>query len=78
MTEQHPADALVEALVDYSDAIHQDSPGQYYVAGYLNSILRNLVDGLPAGLEKHAAHITLRQATERLKDKLQFLKDQSK
>lgn len=77
MSEQHPADELVEVLLEYSDAAHKNNPSQYYVAGYLNSILRQLVDSLPEGLEKRAAYIMLRQKTENLKDKTQFLKDQS-
>lgn len=78
MSEQHPADALVEALLDYSDATHQDTPGEYYVAGYLNAVLRQIVNSLPEGLEKRAAHMMLRQKTKYLKDQLQFLKDQNK
>lgn len=76
MSEKHPADELVEALLDYVNA--NSTIGPYYVAGYLNSILRQFVDSLPEGLEKRAAYIMLRQKTENLKDKTQFLKDQSR
>lgn len=76
MSEQHPADALVEALLEYSDVSGRTGP--HYVAGYLNSILRQIVDGLPEGLEKRAAHMMLRGRTEYLKDKSQFLKDQKR
>lgn len=68
----HPADALVEALVDYAQATDREGP--YYVAGYLNAVLRQLVDSLPEGLEKRAAHITLRQRTEHLRGMMEKLK----
>jgi hypothetical protein len=44
MSEQHPADEMVEALLGF-DAARASST--HYVAGYLNSVLRQIMDRLP-------------------------------
>lgn len=41
---KHPADELTDALLDYVNATGR---GNAYAAGYLNSVLRRVVDRLP-------------------------------
>ena len=76
MSEQHPVDAFIDTLVAYAEATNKAGP--HYIAGYCCAVMRLLVDSLPEGLEKRAAHMMLRQKTKYLKDQMQFLKDQNK
>lgn len=62
MSDQHPVDAFIDTLVAYAEAT--DKTGPHYVAGYCCAVMRLLVDSLPEGLEKRAAHMTLRQKTK--------------
>lgn len=66
MSDQHPVDAFIDALVAYAEAT--DKAGPHYVAGYCCAVMRLLVDSLPEGLEKRAAHMTLRQKTQFLQN----------
>lgn len=66
MSDQHPADAFIDTLVAYAKATNRQGPD--YVAGYCCAVMRLLVDSLPEGLEKRAAHMTLRQKTQFLQN----------
>ena len=72
MSDQHPVDAFIDTLVAYAEA---NKAGHHYVAGYCCAVMRLLVDSLPEGLEKRAAHITLRQKTKFLQSLMENQND---
>jgi hypothetical protein len=66
MKEPHPADALTEALLAYAKAKNM---GQDYVAGYLNHVLRRVVDRLP-GYHRNIALADLKMSLRLTEDAL--------
>jgi hypothetical protein len=66
MKEPHPADALTEALLACAKAKNM---GQDYVAGYLNHVLRRVVDRLP-GYHRNIALADLKMSLRLTEDAL--------